>query len=227
MESVVRVAQLHHVKLSNTLVGQLKAISKISCDEQIEYAGCIDIYSVKNKTRFLTPTCVTSKLRSAVRAEDIRTVWPSLMTFHTHTDVGRGKGFTTTLPSSADLDCYIKLYPRMQTNILCDAEGYYVIDLIESDLDYKMPVPRAVDAAMTEFRRWEAVDKCSFSLDGLEYFKTSPSEWRQLINRDLNALLHHMFGISIAYYTYDETAIVRMKKSHYNCKTGQIFIVEK
>ena len=52
----------------------------------------------------------------------------------------------TTLPSAADFEAFIKGFPDMSgVNIICDAHGYYVIDIFDSIKKKKLPLPHQVD----------------------------------------------------------------------------------
>jgi hypothetical protein len=49
---------------------------------------------------------------------------------------------------------------------------------------------------------------------GYEYFETTLSEWKKIMNQGLNAYMKRLFGISIKYYGYDEEpAIVTLART--------------
>ena len=93
----------------------------------------------------------------------------------------------------------------MQANIICDAHGYYLIDIIDSAKKYKLPVPSMVNHAMYLFRCQPYIQECYFSEDGYEYFSTSLEQWKTAINEDLCDRLLSRFGIRIQYYGYEDT----------------------
>ena len=224
--STIRVPKSTHVKLSRSLINQLWIIHRISSKEKIEFAGAVDfkILDTKKQLSFETPTCVTSKSRSSVGWQQIQTVWPELIVYHTHPKIGKKpkNGITATLPSSEDFNAFIKLFPEMQANIICDAYGYYVIDLIDSSAEFKLPLPSAVDAAMYAFRHLDEIEQCAYSGESLEYFKTTPIKWKTNVNTLLNSQLNRQFGISIQYYSYDEEpAVVRIDTCQLNWKLGK------
>ena len=49
---------------------------------------------------------------------------------------------------------------------------------------------------------------------GYEYFETTLSEWKKIMNQGLNAYMKRLFGISIKYYGYNEDpAIVTLARA--------------
>jgi hypothetical protein len=44
-----------------------------------------------------------------------------------------------TYPSEADFRAYIKAYPAIQANLILENQGYYVIDLIETNMNKPDP----------------------------------------------------------------------------------------
>mgnify|MGYP003656880200 FL=1 len=92
----------------------------------------------------------------------------------------------------------------MQTNIICDAHGYYIIDMLDAAKNNKIPIPSSVSKVMKEFRKRPFLKEHAFSEDGLEYFHSTLIQWKRLINLELSQLLKKQFGITIRYYTYTE-----------------------
>ena len=92
----------------------------------------------------------------------------------------------------------------MQVNIICDAHGYYVIDMIDSAEQGRRPSPDAVERTMTKFRARREVRKLAFSEEKLEYFHTEMDTWKELINQELGPILRDTFGMTARYFTYDE-----------------------
>ena len=139
------------IKLSREVVHDLKEVSKLSSVKQWEFAGNIEYKNFK----FSKPTIVTSKKRNRVEGPEIDKVWYSEMSFHTHPGIGHHDGTVcqntpvfATLPSNADFDAYIKGFPEMQVNIICDSHGYYVITILTSASTRATTVPEAVPAYM-------------------------------------------------------------------------------
>ena len=83
-----------------------------------------------------------------------------------------------TLPSNADLKVYISEFPAMQTNIICDSYGYYIIDIIDAAEQNKSPLPAGAKRIMTEFRQRPDIQKRVFSEGGFEYYRTTLKEWK-------------------------------------------------
>lgn len=206
------------LKLTRSVVNDLKKISKLSYLNRWEYAGRIE----HENFAFSKPEYVTSKCRKSVKSKEIEQVWYSEIGFHTHPGLGEEYESITentpiyvTLPSSQDFEAYIKGFPEMQCNILCDAHGYYVIDIIKS-VDYNaLPLPEAVDRYMSRVRSTPFMRINVFSDEGLEYFHTTLKNWKQQINSDIHTDLMHQFGISMRYYGYeDEPPIVTVYRDH-------------
>ena len=205
--SYVALLRKKRVKLSREVVHKLKKVSRLSYINQWEYAG-----KIESDTLFY----VTSKKRNTVEYKEINEVWYSTIGFHTHPGLGIDEGDTkddtsifTTLPSSADFQAFIKGFPQMQANIVCDARGYYVIDIMKS-VDHKaLPLPEAVDKYMYIMRHTPFMCKHRFSEDGFEYYHTTLESWKRYINSEVHRDLMHQFGISIRYYGYnDEPPVV-------------------
>jgi hypothetical protein len=92
----------------------------------------------------------------------------------------------------------------MQINIICDAHGYYVIDILEAAENDKIPIHQSVVRFMNDFRQETFMREHAFSEDGLEYFHATLTEWKRVINTELNQQLRDLFGITIRYYAYTE-----------------------
>jgi hypothetical protein len=195
------------IKLSRRVVHDLKEVSKLSSVKQWEYAGNIKYKNFK----FSKPSVVTSKKRNCVEGPEIERVWYSEMSFHTHPGIGHHDGTAcentpifATLPSNADFEAYIKGFPEMQVNIICDSHGYYMIDILKSVDHNTLPLPEAVNNYMLRLRRTPFMRINVFSDDGLEYFHTTLKNWKRQINSDVHRDMLHQFGISIRYYGYDD-----------------------
>lgn len=150
----------------------------------------------------------TSRDRSHVQFKAVNLVWPSLVAFHTHPCVTKpdrdAHKVFVTLPSKSDFRAFIENYPNMQVNIICDAHGYTLIDVLDAFENKTCPFPDGVESAMTEFRERRDVKKLALSEDNLEYFLTEMHTWKGLINDDLNPILRDRFGVMMRYFTYEE-----------------------
>ena len=195
------------MKLSHEVVHNLKEISKISSVKRWEYAGGIEY----DNFNFSTPTRITSKKRNTVDTREIEQVWYSEISYHTHPGVGYHEEcigektpIYTTLPSNADFEVYIKGFPKMQVNIICDSHGYYIVDVLKSVYNRTTPLPEAVYEYMRKLRSRPFMRICAFSEDGVEYFYTTLQNWKRYMNEDVNPEMIDLFGISIQYYGYDD-----------------------
>tara|TARA_B110000305_G_scaffold224864_1_gene270834 strand:+ start:562 stop:1212 length:651 start_codon:yes stop_codon:yes gene_type:complete len=201
------VVRKKRIKLSREVIHNLKEISKLSSVKQWEFAGNIEYKNFN----FSRPTLVTSKKRNRVESPEIERVWYSEISYHTHPGIGwHGESVShdtpvfTTLPSNADFEAYIKGFPKMQVNIICDARGYYVINILKSAYIRASPLPNAVQEYMRKMRSTPFMRICAFSDDGVEYFQTTIKNWKRQINEGVNEDMMKLFGISIKYYGYDE-----------------------
>ena len=201
------VVRKKRIKLSREVIHNLKEISKLSSVKQWEFAGNIEYKNFN----FSRPTLVTSKKRNRVESPEIERVWYSEISYHTHPGIGwHGESVSqdtpifTTLPSNADFEAYIKGFPKMQVNIICDARGYYVINILKSAYIRASPLPNAVQEYMRKMRSTPFMRICAFSDDGVEYFQTTIKNWKREINEGVNEDMMKLFGISIKYYGYDE-----------------------
>jgi len=201
------VLRRQRMKLSHEVVHNLKEISKISSVKRWEYAGGIEYDNFK----FSTPTRITSKKRNTVDTCEIEQVWYSEISYHTHPGVGYHEEcicektpIYTTLPSNADFEVYIKGFPKMQVNIICDSHGYYIVDVLKSVYNRTTPLPEAVYEYMRKLRSRPFMRIGAFSEDGVEYFHTTLQNWKRYMNEDVNPEMIDLFGISIQYYGYDD-----------------------
>ena len=201
------VLRRQRMKLSHEVVHNLKEISKISSVKRWEYAGGIEYDNFK----FSTPTRITSKKRNTVDTREIEQVWYSEISYHTHPGVGYHEEcicektpIYTTLPSNADFEVYIKGFPKMQVNIICDSHGYYIVDVLKSVYNRTTPLPEAVYEYMRKLRSRPFMRICAFSEDGVEYFHTTLQNWKRYMNEEVNPEMIDLFGVSIQYYGYDD-----------------------
>lgn len=212
-----------HIRLSNKIVQDLKMYQRLSTKKQSEYGGRINFYYNKKHEyyKFDIPPVVTSNNRRCIHWEDLKDVWPSLVTFHTHPSIinssSSKNSIHTTLPSDKDFECFIMHYPKNQCNIICDQHGYYVIDIIDCTTHnaLRLPLPMSLKKHMASIRKSEFLLECSFSEERLEYHSTTINKWKNFINKYLNKKLNDNFGIKIKYYSYnDEPAIIRLNSAH-------------
>lgn len=200
------------IQIPRRVIKDLKEVSAISCRARWEYAGHVKTFKMMRGDHFVfgKSTRVTSKDRSSVDLDTVINVWPSLVSYHTHpcvtvpSPIKHDTTIFVTLPSNCDFEAYIKGYPEMQVNIICDTHGYYIVDLISAAERGYLPFPRVVNIAMNDFRKRKDIQDMYFSEEGLEYFSTDLNTWKNIINHELGAVLNDLFGITIRYFGYDD-----------------------
>lgn len=198
----------HRLHITKIVVRDLKSVSKLSSKNRWEYGGKVKYDKHMN---YKGLTYVTSKERARVDASVLESEWSDApVAYHTHPSLLQvipdevGPTIFTTLPSDADFESFIKGFPDIQVNIICDARGYYVIDIFDAVRVGTVPVPEAVYSLMREVRYEDFLLKRSFGEDSCEYFSTGLREWKWFINEELNGRLNELYGISIHFYGYDD-----------------------
>ena len=196
------------LQITKIVVRDLKSVSKLSSKNRWEYGGRVK-YDKRMNYKGLTR--VTSKERARIDSSVLETEWADApITYHTHPSILKvipdevGPTIFTTLPSNADFESFIKGFPDMQVNIICDARGYYVIDILDAVCMSTVPLPDSVFSLMREVRYEDFLYKRSFSEDKCEYFSTNLPEWKRFINGELNERLNKLYGISINFYGYHD-----------------------
>jgi hypothetical protein len=214
-----------NIRLPRRIVNELSILNKKSSINRWEYGGKIQFKPNANGTsaRFNNPERLTSQLRGAISAEVVILMQNSYISYHTHPTAytpnnlknnstmnlnNNARQILVTLPSGADMEAYIGNYPTMQANIISDENGYYVVDLIETTGREK-PDAATVNRSMEWIRTQQFMKERFRLLDGYEYFETTLTEWKRVINQELNSYIKNLFGISIKYYGYnDDPAII-------------------
>lgn len=197
--------RLHITKI---VVRDLKYVSKMSSKNRWEYGGKVKYDRCMN---YKGLTYVTSKERARVDSSVLDVEWSDApIAYHTHPSLLKeipdevGSTIFTTLPSDADLESFIKCFPNLQVNIICDARGYYVIDIFDAVKMGTVPVPESVFSLMREVRYEDFLYKRGFGEDKCEYFSTDLYEWKWFINEYLHTRLNELYGVSIKFYGYDD-----------------------
>ena len=213
------------IRLPRAIIKELKTVNAISSERRIEYAGKINFDTSKSnypQVKFNVPNRYTSYERAHISGEIIELIKNYYITYHTHpaarsrvnnhncNNNTRKKLFT--LPSGIDFEAYVNLYPNMQANIIADAYGYYVIDIIEA-AETRVPNARQINEAMEGIRKLPFMTSRFRSIGGYEYFESTITEWRYTISTELNRHMREKYGVSIKYYCYgDDTATVTLKR---------------
>ena len=198
----------HRLHITKIVVRDLKSVSKMSSRNRWEYGGKVKYDKCMN---YKGLTYATSKERTRVDSSVLRKEWEDApIAYHTHPSLLKeipdevGPTIFTTLPSDADFESFIKGFPNTQVNIICDARGYYIIDIFDAVKRGSVPVPEGVFSLMKEVRYEDFLYKRGFGEDGCEYFYTDLLEWKGFINNELNARLRELYGVSINFYGYDD-----------------------
>ena len=219
-----------NIRLPRRVVNELRDLNKKSSINRWEYGGKIQFRPNANGTsaRFNNPERLTSQLRGAISAEVVILMQNSYISYHTHPTAytpnnlkndntmnlnNNARQILVTLPSGADMEAYIGNYPTMQANIISDENGYYVVDLIET-AGREKPDAVIVNRSMEWIRTQQFMKERYRVLDGYEYFETTLTEWKRVINQELNPYLKNLFGISVKYYGYkDDPAIITFART--------------
>jgi hypothetical protein len=232
-----------NITLPRRIVNDLKMINAKSSQERVEYAGKIDFKTSTNnypQVRFNLPNQLTSHQRGLISNELASLITGYYVTYHTHpaaksrvnnhncNNKTRKKLFT--LPSGLDFEAYVNNYPSMQANIIADAYGYYVIDIIEaSERNGFNPsvfniylyrkttanpnLARKINETMEGIRNLKFMRLRSRSIEGMEYFESTITEWKYTISTELNKYMKDKYGVSIKYYCYgDDPAVITLKR---------------
>ena len=247
MSMVADVSRISKDKVNITLprriVNDLKMINAKSSQERVEYAGKIDFKTSTNnypQVRFNLPNQLTSHQRGLISNELASLITGYYVTYHTHpaaksrinnhncNNKTRKKLFT--LPSGLDFEAYVNNYPSMQANIIADAYGYYVIDIIEaSERNGFNPsvfniylyrkttanpnLARKINETMEGIRNLPFMRLRSRSIEGMEYFESTITEWKYTISTELNKYMKDKYGVSVKYYCYgDDPAVITLKR---------------
>ena len=238
-------AEKVNITLPRRIVNDLKTINAKSSQERVEYAGKIDFKtSTNNKVRFNLPNQLTSHQRGLISNELASLITGYYVTYHTHPSAysrvknnnhncnNKTRKKLFTLPSGLDFEAYVKMYPSMQANIIADAYGYYVIDIIEAserngfnpsvfniymrtdtNLRSKTHLARKINEAMEGIRNLEFMRIRSRSIEGMEYFESTITEWKYTISTELNKYMKDKYGVSVKYYCYgDDPAVITLKR---------------
>jgi hypothetical protein len=189
------------VRLSRKTINELKDVYKKTWEQRVEYGGSIPftLSNTRNYVRFSTPTVSTNQqLASVTPTQEDMTQY---IVYHTH-PVPKQNRTLFTYPSGTDFRTYISYYPTIQANIILENQGYYIIDLIETNMN--KPNPDEVVAEFNRFLSSREFQRVSVNWSNLEYFQTTPDQWKRAVNGYIDPIMRRKFGISIKYYTWDQ-----------------------
>ena len=196
------------VRLSRKLVDDLKRVYQESYDRQIEHVGSTQftLRNTRGAVKFNTPSKRTNERYNSVNP-GIGDV-DSYVVYHSH-PVPPDNRTLFTIPSIPDIKAYIETYPIVQANIILEKRGYYVIDLIESDM-FKKPTVDEVVKYYNGLLATAKFDKVMTIHRNIMFFNSDTSVWKKTINGYIDKMMRSKFGISIRYYTYDELAQITL-----------------
>jgi len=189
------------VRLSRKTINELQNVYKKTWEQRVEYGGSIPftLSNTRNYVKFGTPTVSTNQqLASVTPTQEDMTQY---IVYHTH-PVPEQNAPLFTYPSGTDFRTYISYYPAIQANIILENQGYYIIDLIETNMNKPNP-----DEVVTEFNRFlrsGEFRRVSVNWSNLVYIQTTPGQWKKAVNGYIDPIMRKKFGISIKYYTWDE-----------------------
>jgi hypothetical protein len=189
------------VRLSRKTIKELQNVYKKTWEQRVEYAGSIPftLTNTRNYVRFGTPTARTNQqLASVTPTQEEMTQY---IVYHTHPVPENNKPLFT-YPSEADFRTYINYYPSMQANLILENQGYYIIDLIETNMN--KPNPDDVVTEFNNFVRSREFQRVSVNWSNLAYIQTTADQWKRAVNGYVDPIMRRKFGISIKYYTWDE-----------------------
>ena len=189
------------VRLSRETIKELQDIYKKTWEQRVEYGGSIPftLSNTRNYVRFSTPTVSTNQqLASVTPTQEDMTQY---IVYHTH-PVPEQNRTLFTYPSGTDFRTYISYYPTIQANIILENQGYYIIDLIETNMN--KPNPDEVVAEFNRFLSSREFQRVSVNWSNLEYFQTTPTQWKRAVNNYIDPIMRRKFGISVKYYTWDQ-----------------------
>ena len=189
------------VRLSRKTINELRNVYKKTWEQRVEYAGSIPftLTNTRNYVRFGTPTARTNQqLASVTPTQEEMTQY---IVYHTHPVPENNKPLFT-YPSEADFRTYINYYPSMQANLILENQGYYIIDLIETNMN--KPNPDDVVTEFNNFVRSREFQRVSVNWSNLAYIQTTADQWKRAVNGYIDPIMRRKFGISIKYYTWDE-----------------------
>jgi hypothetical protein len=195
------------VRLSRKVVDALKDVYRKTWVENVEYVGSVPftIFNTRNYVKFNQPTARTNgQLAKVTPSEEDLTQY---IVYHTH-PVPESDAPLFTLPSSDDIKTYIRYYPSIQANLILENQGYYVIDLIETN----MQKPNAntviqLFQKLTSGNRYRSVE---YEWRNLGYSRTTRERWVKFVNSYVDPIMRKQFGISIRYYLWNELGTITL-----------------
>jgi len=189
------------VRLSRILIDRLKEIYTRTWNQRVEYVGSITftVSNTRNYVRFNQPTARTNmQLATVMPTQEELTQY---IVYHTHPVPPHGTPLFT-YPSENDFRAYIDNYPAVQANIILENQGYYVIDLIETNM--RIPNATTVVNLFKRLMDGRQFQRVRVVWSSLVYISTTAKQWKRAVNNYLDPIMRRQFGISVRYYTWNE-----------------------
>lgn len=198
------------LRLSRKLVDDFKRIYSKSFENQIEHVGSVQfmVKNVRGYVKFNNPTVSTNYSFTKVtpRISELN----SYIMYHSHPIPRDDPANTFTIPSFDDFAVYINFYPYVQVNIILERNGYYVIDLIETNQFKKPSLSDVKKFWVNEIMRSGKFVNFSRLYRDIYFFVVDPDSWQRTINGFVNSSMMSKFGISVKYYKYSELAPITL-----------------
>ena len=200
------------IKLSREIIRKLKDLYLTSQRDQSEYVGFINATRERNTVKFNSPTKHTNWHPSRVFPP--RGTEDNLIVYHSHpVPVSRELSVSNvTLPSKEDFTYYVNGYPKMQANIILERNGYYMVDLLESN-NFMLPNPSVAHDTFIDLLLNKDIKK--YQVTGVRLpialFTVSIASWQKMFNTYIDKVMRHRFGLSIKYYRYTELPEITLK----------------
>lgn len=200
------------IKLSREIIIKLKDLYRTSQRDQSEYVGFINATRERNVVKFNSPTRHTNWHPSRVMPPQGTN--DNLIVYHSHpVPVSRELSVSNvTLPSKEDFTYYVRGYPKMQANIILERNGYYMIDLLESD-NFSLPNPSVAHDTFIQLLVNKDINRYQVTRVPLPIalFTVSIASWQKMFNTYIDRVMRHRFGLSIKYYRYTELPEITLK----------------
>ena len=200
------------IKLSREIIRKLKDLYLTSQRDQSEYVGFINATRERNAVKFNSPTRHTNWHPSRVMPPQGTN--DNLIVYHSHpVPVSRELSVSNvTLPSKEDFTYYVRGYPKMQANIILERNGYYMIDLLESD-NFSLPNPSVAHDTFIQLLVNKDINRYQVTSMPLPIalFTVSIASWQKMFNTYIDRVMRHRFGLSIKYYRYTELPEITLK----------------
>ena len=189
------------VRLSRKVINELQAVYKKTWEQKVEYAGTIPftLTNTRNYVKFNKPTERTNRQLATVQPtqEDLT----QYIVYHTHPVPEYDKALFT-YPSASDFKVYVDNYPTVQANLILENQGYYIIDLIETNMN--KPNTGDVTRKFNTLMNGQEFKRVRVKWSDLVYIQTTPNQWKRTVNNFMDPIMRKEFGISVKYYTWDE-----------------------